>query len=74
MMRAIAVSTLTWLTTGCAHDSEWLQRQPGVESTIGTDFNKAPAGRVIPPAGLGVDLSDQSHDGTPLAKTRSSIS
>ena len=46
---AVAVS-------GCAHDSEWLQRQDPVESTIGRDPNKAPAGKVMPPPGMGVDL------------------
>jgi hypothetical protein len=60
--RAIAIALLALVIPGCAHNAEWMQRQPGVESTIGTDFNKAPAGKVIPPPGLGVDLSYQSDD------------
>ena len=53
LLFAVAVS-------GCAHDSDWLQRQDPVESTIGRDPNKAPAGKVMPPPGMGVDLGQAS--------------
>jgi hypothetical protein len=52
----MSIAILALLVPGCAHDTEWMHRQPGVESTIGRDFHKEPAGKVIPPAGLGVDL------------------
>jgi hypothetical protein len=47
---------VTVAVSGCAHDSEWLHHQDPVQSTIGADPSKAPAGKVIPPPGLGVDL------------------
>src|SRR5207237_8691695 len=61
--RAVALGVLAVILPGCAHDSEWLHRQPAVESTIGTDPNKVPAGKVYGPAGMGVDLSDRSPSG-----------
>jgi len=57
LRRALAVGLLCLLLPGCAQDREWWHRQEAVESTIGHDPNKMPAGKVIPPAGLGVDLS-----------------
>ena len=54
--RELLIAILALFVPGCAHNRDWLQRQPGVESTIGRDFRKEPAGKVIPPAGLGVDL------------------
>ncbi len=53
---AVVLGVLVLLLPGCAHDHDWLIRRPGVESTIGKDPNKEPAGKVIPPAGMGVDL------------------
>ena len=47
---------LTLVISGCAHDVRWMQHQEPVQSTIGTDPNKAPAGKVIPPPGMGVNL------------------
>jgi hypothetical protein len=58
--RAMVLGILAWLLPGCAHDSDWLIRQPPVESTIGNDPTKAPVGKVIPAPGLGVDLGDRS--------------
>ena len=54
--RAVLIGVLAVLNAGCAHDAEWMQRQPAIESTIGNDPTKAPAGKVIPPPGMGVDL------------------
>ena len=51
------------LISGCAED--WAIRKPGVESTIGNDPNKAPAGKVIPPPGMGVDLGARWPDSPP---------
>jgi len=59
--RTVALGVLALLLPGCAHNSDWLIRQPAVESTLGTDPNKAPAGKVIPPPGMGVDLGDRSN-------------
>lgn len=56
--RAIAI--LAFVLPGCAHDTEWMRRQPAVESTIGTDPSKAPAGTVSGPRGMGVDLTGAS--------------
>jgi hypothetical protein len=58
--RAFAVAILAFLLPGCAHDAEWMHRQPAVESTIGTDPNEAPAGTVLGPRGMGVDLTGAS--------------
>jgi hypothetical protein len=55
--RAFAVAILAFVVPGCAQHGEWMHRQPGVESTIGSDPNNAPAGTVIPPRGMGVDLT-----------------
>jgi hypothetical protein len=60
IVRAVALSAFALLLSGCAQNGEWLKRQPGVESTIGTDPSKVPAGQVIGPAGFGVDLTDRS--------------
>jgi hypothetical protein len=67
--RGIGLIVLIVLLSGCVHDPEWFQHQEPVQSTIGNDPNKAPAGKVIPPPGMGVDLG-QSHsitDNVPLA-------
>jgi len=53
--RAFALGALVLSLSGCA-DHDWMIRKPAVESTIGNDPNKAPAGKVIPPPGMGVDL------------------
>ena len=53
--RALTVALFTAMISGCA-DKDWMIRKPAVESTIGNDPNKAPAGKVIPPPGMGVDL------------------
>ena len=58
--RAFAIAILAFVLPGCAHDAEWMHRQPAVESTIGTDPNKAPAGTVSGPRGMGVDLTGAS--------------
>jgi hypothetical protein len=55
--RALAIAMLAFVLPGCAHDAEWMHRQPAVESTIGTDPNEAPAGTVSGPRGMGVDLT-----------------
>ena len=57
---AFAIAILAFVLPGCAHDAEWMQRQPAVESTIGTDPNKAPAGTILGPRGMGVDLTGAS--------------
>ena len=44
--RAFAIAILAFVLPGCAHDAEWMHRQPAVESTIGSDPNEAPAGTV----------------------------
>jgi hypothetical protein len=58
--RSLALALFTAILSGCA-DKDWMIRKPGVESTIGNDPNKAPAGKVIPPPGMGVDLGAQSR-------------
>ena len=58
--RVLGLVLFAVAVSGCAHDSEWLQHQDPVESTIGRDPNKAPAGKVIPPPGMGVDLGQAS--------------
>jgi hypothetical protein len=55
-LTAIAIGVLMLVIPGCARDSDWFIRQPGVESTIARDPNSEPVGRSIPPAGMGVDL------------------
>ena len=55
--RAVVVGVLMVIVSGCAHNVEWMQRQPAVKSTIGTDPNNVPVGRAIPPGGMGVDGS-----------------
>jgi hypothetical protein len=57
---AFARSVLALLLPGCAHNAEWLTRRPPVQSTIGNDPNKAPAGRMIPPARMGDNVGDRS--------------
>jgi hypothetical protein len=59
--RIFALALFTAMLSGCA-DKDWMIRKPGVESTIGNDPNKAPAGKVIPPPGMGVDLGARSSD------------
>jgi hypothetical protein len=58
--RTFAIAILVFVLPGCAHDAEWMHRQPAVESTIGSDPNEAPAGTVSPPRGMGVDLTGAS--------------
>jgi hypothetical protein len=58
--RTFAGVILGFVLPGCAHDAEWMHRQPAVESTIGSDPSKAPAGTVLPPRGMGVDLTAAS--------------
>ena len=58
--RAFAIAILAFVLPGCAHDAEWMHRQPAVESTIGSDPSKAPAGTVSGPRGMGVDLTEAS--------------
>ncbi len=55
--RASAIAILAFVLPGCAHDAEWMHRQPAVESTIGSDPREAPAGTVLGPRGMGVDLT-----------------
>jgi hypothetical protein len=60
MIRPVAaIVVLALFSPGCAQHAEWLHRQPGVESTIGTDPSAAPAGTVIGPRGMGVDLTER---------------
>jgi hypothetical protein len=69
LKRRIGLAILIGMLSGCAHDAWWMQDQEPVHSTIRNDPNKAPAGKVIPPPGMGVDLG-QSHsisDKVPLA-------
>jgi hypothetical protein len=61
MIRPVApIVVLALFSPGCAHHADWLHRQPAVESTIGTDPSAVPAGTVIGPRGLGVDLTERS--------------
>ena len=62
--RAFAIAVLALVIPGCAHDAEWMHRQPAVESTIGSDPNRAPAGTVSGPRGMGVDLTGASPKAT----------
>ena len=57
--RTFAIAILVFVLPGCAHDAEWMHRQPAVESTIGSDPNEAPAGTVSGPRGMGVDLTGE---------------
>jgi hypothetical protein len=57
--RAFAIAILAFVLPGCAHDAEWMHRQPAVESTIGSDPSEAPAGTVSGPRGMGVDLTGE---------------
>ena len=52
-----AVVLLAFSMPGCSRDRQFLKGEPpeGL-STIGHNLKTAPAGRSIPPAGLGVDL------------------
>jgi hypothetical protein len=60
LRQAAAVVVFALLCPGCAHDAEWMHRQPAIESTIGTDPSTVPAGTVYGPSGLGVDLTGRS--------------
>jgi hypothetical protein len=62
ILRALALGVIAVLLPGCAHNGDWMLRQPPQESTIGTDFKKAPAGKTIGPAGMGVDLTNRLGD------------
>ena len=55
LKRTPAFAIVALAISGCGHNHEWFIRQPGVESTIGTDPSKAPAGKLISPSGMGVD-------------------
>ena len=66
--RALAVALFTAMISGCA-DKDWMIRKPAVESTIGNDPNKAPAGKVIPPPGMGVDLGARLPDVSDTVRT-----
>jgi hypothetical protein len=66
--RTIAITVLGASLSGCAADKDWMIRELGVESTIGTDMNKQPAGKVIPPAGLGGDLTLQTPEAQGFGK------
>ncbi len=57
--RASMLCGLVLALSGCA-DHDWMIRKPGVESTIGNDPNEQPAGKVIKPPGMGVDLGLQT--------------
>ena len=59
--RTFAIAMLAFVLPGCAHEAEWMHRQPAVESTIGSDPSKAPAGTVSGPRGMGVDLTGGSQ-------------
>jgi hypothetical protein len=61
--RAFAIAILAFVVSGCAHNAEWMHRQPAVESTIGSDPSEAPAGTVSGPRGMGVDLTGGSPKG-----------
>jgi hypothetical protein len=63
LKRSLALTVVIMMLSGCAHDAEWLQRQDPVQSTIGNDASKAPAGKVIPPPGMGVDLGQRGSTG-----------
>jgi hypothetical protein len=58
---ALGIVLFAALVPGCA-DKDWMIRQPAVQSTIGTDPSKAPAGKSIPPPGMGVDLGDRTSE------------
>jgi hypothetical protein len=58
--RTFAIAILAFLLPGCAHDAEWMHRQPAVQSTIGSHPSEAPAGTVLGPRGMGVDLTEAS--------------
>ncbi len=62
LKRAITTADWAQILQGCAHNAESMQRQPAVESTIGTDPSKLPAGTVDGPRDMGVDLSDRSSE------------
>jgi hypothetical protein len=59
--RTLGLVLFAAVLSGCA-DKDWMIRKPGVESTIGNDPSKAPAGKVIPPPGIGVDLGNRLPD------------
>jgi hypothetical protein len=59
--RTLVVALFTIMLSGCA-DKDWMIRKPAVESTIGNDPSKFPAGKVIPPPGMGVDLGARTPD------------
>lgn len=66
--RFLGLAALALIASGCAHDAEWMQRQEPVQSTIGKDPKEAPAGRAIPPPGMGVDLGQFRPDAGPGAR------
>jgi hypothetical protein len=61
------------MTVGCSAGRRWGSRdRVGSDpSTLGTDFHSVPAGRTIPPAGLGVDLV--RRDRSPAARRDVSV-
>jgi hypothetical protein len=52
--RIVALAVLTGALSGCAHNAEWMHRQPAVESALGTDPNTVPVGKVYGPRAMGV--------------------
>lgn len=54
--RVLGLVALAASLGGCAHDRDWARRQAPVQSTLGNDPRKAPAGKAMVPPGLGVDL------------------
>jgi hypothetical protein len=62
--RAITLAVLALILPGFAYEAEWMQRQPTVESAIGTDPESVPVGTSSGPRGMGVDLSDRSSKGS----------
>ena len=68
IQRILALALFTAMLAGCA-DKDWMIRKPGVESTIGNDPSKFPAGKVIPPPGMGVDLGSRSPDAPDSVRT-----
>ena len=58
--RALTMAVLALLLPGCAHNAEWMQRQPAIESMISNNPKTLPAGTSYGPRGMGVDPTDRS--------------
>jgi hypothetical protein len=51
------IISLAFIVPGCSHAHQFVEGEPSERlSTMGHNLKTAPAGRSIPPAGLGVDL------------------